>query len=297
MSVHSLILRCLILGVFAAVGLFADPLAVGASDGATPIRSYRVVNTYPHDVGAFTQGLVFDEGVLYEGTGLYGQSSLRRVDLATGDVLLHHGLASRYFGEGITLFEDRIIQLTWRSNVGFVYDKHSFELLGDFDYPTEGWGITHDGNRLIMSDGTDTLHFLDPNTFEEVDRIDVRDSAGPVTRLNELEYIDGQVYANVWLTDRIARIEPATGQVVDWLDMSGLLDADAARGADVLNGIAYDADSGGLFITGKLWPELFEVKIVPEPPTWSMAMLVLAMAVLFARRARSWGTRLASPDD
>jgi glutamine cyclotransferase len=228
-----------------------------------PVYSYNIVNTYPHDPDAFTQGLVFDDGVLYEGTGLYGQSSLRRVELETGDILQIRELSDQFFGEGIAIRGDRIIQLTWQSNIGFVYDKNSFELLQEFDYSTEGWGITYDGTRLIMSDGTSTLHFLDPQTFEETGQVEVFDNNGPVTRLNELEYVEGEIYANVWQTDRIARIAPDEGRVIGWVDLGGLLSAeDRNQSVDVLNGIAYDADDGRLFVTGKLWPKLFELELI-----------------------------------
>jgi glutamine cyclotransferase len=208
--------------------------------------------------------LVFENGVLYEGTGLYEHSTLRRVELETGDILQIRELSDRFFGEGITIYGDRIIQLTWRSHIGFVYDKNSFELLQEFNYSTEGWGITYDGEHLIMSDGTSTLHFLDPQTFEETGQVEVFDNDGPVTRLNELEYVQGEVYANVWQTDRIARIAPETGRVVGWIDLEGLLSAeDHSEPVDVLNGIAYDADNDRLFVTGKLWPKLFEIELIP----------------------------------
>jgi len=225
--------------------------------------TYDVVNVYPHDKDAFTQGLVFENGVLYEGTGLIGQSTLRRVELETGKVLQSFVLTDQFFGEGITVFGDRIIQLTWQSRKGFVYDKDSFDLLQEFSYPTEGWGITHDGSRLIMSDGTATLYFLDPETFERVGQIDVRDT-GPVTRLNELEYVGGEVYANVWRENRIAVINPQTGQVRAWIDLTGIQSLGNQGPDDVLNGIAYDANSGGLFVTGKRWPQLFEIELVPS---------------------------------
>ena len=238
-------------------------LGCSNSDGV-PVYSYNIVNTYPHDPDAFTQGLVFEEGVLYEGTGLLGQSTLRRVELETGDILQILELSDEFFGEGITVYEVKIIQLTWQSHVGFVYDKNSFELLQQFSYSTEGWGITHDGERLIMSDGTSTLHFLDPQTFEEIGELAVFDDDGPVAKLNELEYIQGEIYANVWQTDRIARIAPDTGRVVGWIDLEGLLTAeDRTEPVDVLNGIAYDADTDRLFVTGKLWPKLFEIELIP----------------------------------
>jgi len=226
--------------------------------------TYKVVNAYPHDRNASTQGLVFEDGVLYEGTGLHGRSTLRRVDLASGDVLRIRELPDRLWGEGITIFGERIIQLTWQSGVGSVYDKNSFELLEEFSYPTEGWGITYDGKRLIMSDGTSMLRFLEPETFEEIGRIEVRDEDGPVTRLNELEYVQGEIYANVWKTDRVARIAPVTGDVIGWIELAGILSSEnRTEPVGVLNGIAYDAENDRLFVTGKLWPWLFEIELIP----------------------------------
>jgi glutamine cyclotransferase len=231
-----------------------------------PVLGYRIVNTYPHDPRAFTQGLVFADGVLYEGTGLRGQSSLRKVDLKTGNILRVRQLSAHFFGEGITIYGNRVIQLTWRAKVGFVYNRQTFQLLNTFNYPTEGWGITHDGRSLIMSDGTSTLYFLDPQTFQEVDRLEVHTRDGPVSRLNELEYVQGELYANVWKTDRIARISPQTGEVLGWIDLEGLLrPEDRNSRIDVLNGIAYDVKNDRLFVTGKLWPKLFEIElVVPE---------------------------------
>ena len=223
---------------------------------------YQIVETYPHDNNAFTQGLVYYEGDFYEGTGLNGRSSLRKVDLETGNVLQNINLDNKYFGEGITLFEDKLIQLTWKAQTGFVYDRESFTKLGEFNYPTDGWGLTHDGEYLIMSDGSDRLFFLDPQTFEEVKRIEVSDRDQPVDKLNELEYINGEIYANIWMSDRIARISPATGQVLGWIDLSGLRDSRLAANRDaVLNGIAYDAEDDRLFVTGKLWSNLFEIEV------------------------------------
>ena len=203
-------------------------------------------------------------GTLYEGTGLRGRSSLRRVDLETGEVQKIRLLPDQFFGEGIAVVEDRVVQLTWQSNTGFVYDGQTFQLLQEFHYPHEGWGITHDGERLIVSDGTSTLRFWDPNTLEPIGQVEVFDDTGPVTQLNELEYVRDEIYANVWQTDRIARIDPVTGQVGGWIDLGGLLNlVDDGASIDVLNGIAYDAQSDRLVVTGKLWPFLFEIRVVP----------------------------------
>ena len=233
------------------------------SPQAIPLYTYRVINLYPHDRNAFTQGLVFENDFLYEGTGLHEKSSLRKVELATGSVIQMKELPRKFFGEGVTIYENRIIQLTWRSHTGFVYDKESFALLQEFSYPMEGWGITHDGSHLIMSDGTSTLHFLDPHTFKEVDQITVTDANGLVSKLNELEYVKGEIYANVWPTERVAMIKPHTGQVSGWIELSGLLrKEDYDTPMDVLNGIAYDEKDDRLFVTGKWWPTLFEIKLI-----------------------------------
>ncbi|MER3437948.1 MAG: glutamine cyclotransferase [Chloroflexota bacterium] len=257
----------MLLCLLAALGV-APAVIAGPSAGAAPVASYRVIRAYPHDPDAFTQGLVYDGGVLYEGTGLQGRSSLRRVDLETGRVLQNVSLDSAYFGEGIALFGERIYQLTWKSHICFVYDKTTFTLLGTFSYTGEGWGLTSDGQHLIMSDGTSTLAFRDPDTFAIVRQIEATDHGTPITRLDELEYIEGEIWANVWQTDRIARIDPRTGKVLGWLDLTGLLSpADqAGRTVDVLNGIAYDATEGRIFVTGKLWPVLYHVVPVPAMP-------------------------------
>jgi glutamine cyclotransferase len=234
--------------------------------------TYRVVKTHPHDPNAFTQGLAYENGFLYEGTGIYGKSTLRRVDLDTGQILQIYKLPDKYFGEGMTIFKDKIYQLTYKSKIGFVYDKSSFKLLQRFNYPTlrpgsgqaEGWGITHDGKNLIMSDGSSTLYLWDPETLQRTGSIKVRDNGVPVSGLNELEYIKGQLFANVWPTERIAIISPQTGQVTGWIYMQGLLSQqELNKPVDVLNGIAYDADDDRLFITGKFWPKLFEIKLAP----------------------------------
>ena len=230
-----------------------------------PVFSYKVVHVFPHDPKAFTQGLVFHQGFLYEGTGLLGKSSLRKVELATGRIVKLYQLSYQLFGEGITLWQNNLIQLTWKSRTGFVYDRRTFRLLKKFSYPTEGWGITQDGKHLIMSDGTSSLYFLDPYNFKEVKRIQVQDRGLPITLLNELEYIKGEIYANVYLTERIVRISPETGRVTGWIDLQGLLpQKDRAQGVDVLNGIAYDAQENRIFVSGKYWPKLFEIQLVPR---------------------------------
>ncbi len=232
----------------------------GGPERSVPVVSATVVAQYPHDRRAFTQGLVVADGMLYEGTGWFGESSLRRVDLATGTILQQVALPDNVFGEGIAAVGDRIVQLTWRSQFGYVYDRASFALIGTFNYPGEGWGLTYDGSLLIMSDGSANLRFLDPQTFAEVGQLTVRANGQPVQQLNELEYVDGILLANVWLTDRIAVIEPSTGEVRSWIDLTGL--NSAQRSSDeVLNGIAYDADRGQLFVTGKRWPTLYEIRV------------------------------------
>jgi glutamine cyclotransferase len=226
--------------------------------------TYSIVNTYPHDPKAFTEGLLFDNGSLYESTGLNGKSWLRKVDLATGKVLQQVDLSEQYFGEGISIFGDKLYQLTWKSYIGFVYNKTTFELFQTFPYNTEGWGMTQDGTHLIMSDGTARLTLRDPKTFEEIGHIDVHDANRPITRLNELEYIRGEIYANIWMTDQIVMISPQTGQVTGWIDLTGLLPPAERAGADVLNGIAYLPQNDRLFVTGKQWPKLFEIRLVPK---------------------------------
>jgi len=227
-----------------------------------PTYSYEVINTYPHDPGAFTQGLVFHQGLLYESTGLNGSSSLRRVELETGKVLKIVPISAQFFAEGLALFNGRLYQLTWQNQQGFVYDLDSFNLLGGFRYAGEGWGLTHNGRSLIMSDGTSQIRFTNPDTFEIQRTITVQDNGREITQLNELEYVKGEIYANIWQTDRVARVDPNSGRVTAWINLSGLLSPeDRARGADVLNGIAYDEASDRLFVTGKFWPKLFEIRL------------------------------------
>jgi glutamine cyclotransferase len=245
----------------ATLPISATPVSVAPR--SVPVYTYRVLNTFFHDPGAFTQGLVYQDGIFYEGTGLRGRSSLRKVELETGKVLQRYDLPAQYFGEGIAVLGNKLFQLTWQSQTGFVYDKETFELLDQFTYPGEGWGLTHDGVQLIMSDGTSTLRLIDPQSLAEVGRIEVLDGDVPVIMLNELEYIAGEVWANVWQTNNIVRIDPVTGQVVGWIDLSGLLQPeDVVQPVDVLNGIAYDPENGRIFVTGKLWPRVFEIKLL-----------------------------------
>ena len=223
--------------------------------------SDRVVAKFPHDTEAFTQGLFFRDGYFYEGTGLKGRSTLRRVELETGRVLASRALGSEFFGEGIALFGGDLVQLTWQSKVAFVYDFGTFEPKGRFSYETEGWGLASDGAQWIMSDGTSSLYFRDASSFAVTRRLPVTDADGrPVSLLNELEYVEGMVYANVWKSDQIFVIDPTSGQVREVLDLAGLLSPAEESAADVLNGIAYDPESGRVFVTGKLWPYVFEIR-------------------------------------
>jgi glutaminyl-peptide cyclotransferase len=236
----------------------ALPLAFAAD-------TYRVIHTYPHDEQAFTQGLVFVDGQLYESTGLNGRSSLRMDDLETGKVLQRQDVPGQYFAEGLTNWKSNLIQLTWKANTAFVYDRFSFRQLKTFHYDGEGWGLTQDGKNLILSDGSSTLRFLNPETFQVVRTITVTDHGTPVKDLNELEYIHGQIYSNVWYSNKIARISPQSGKILGWIDLSGLAQSLNLQNPDaVLNGIAYDAQHDRLFVTGKLWPRLFEIKVVPQ---------------------------------
>ena len=227
--------------------------------------TYRVVHAYPHDQQAFTQGLVYIDGRLYESTGKEGRSSLREEDLESGRILRMSLVPDKYFAEGLTDWKNTLVQLTWQSHVALVYDRTTFHLLRTFTYPEQGWGLTHDAKSLILSDGSATLHFFDPETFRETRRITVKDKGKPVTELNELEYIHGQIYANVWHTDRIARISPASGRVLGWINLKGLMPRSQLTDDEaVLNGIAYDAAHDRLFVTGKLWPKIFEITLIPE---------------------------------
>jgi len=234
--------------------------------------SYRIVHAYPHDQQAFTQGLLYIDGHLYESTGIEGKSSLREEDLESGRILQLHDVPSKYFAEGLTDWGSTLIQLTWQSHIALVYDRATFRFLRSFPVQYEGWGLTHDAHNLILSDGSPTLHFFDPVTLHETRSITVKDHGKPVPQLNELELIHGEIYANVWHTDRIARIAPATGKVLGWIDLTGLLpSSERSNNEAVLNGIAYDPAHDRLFVTGKLWPRLFEIKVLPHPSKTSGA--------------------------
>jgi glutamine cyclotransferase len=235
-----------------------------AQGGRVPVYGYEVVHAYPHDHGAFTQGLIFLDGYLFEGTGVKGQSSIRKVELTTGRVVQDKPIAAQFFGEGLTDWGKQLIELTWQTKTGFVWDRDTFQLVKSFGYPGEGWGLTHDSKRLIMSDGSAFLRFWDPVTLKETGRLQVKEGAKPIDNLNELEFYKGDVLSNVWQTDRIARISLTTGQVVAWIDLTGILPAGERDGIDVLNGIAYDVKGDRLFVTGKWWPKLFEIKLVPK---------------------------------
>lgn len=232
----------------------------------TPEYSFKIIHAFPHDSTAFTQGLAWRDGFLYEGTGIKGRSSLRKVRLETGEVIQRIDLAPEYFGEGITFYKSEIVQLTWLSQTGFVYDASDFRLLRQFSYKGEGWGLTTSGNLIFLSDGTAEIRVLDAATLREKRRFTVRDGDKKVDQLNELEFVEGEMFANVWQSDRIARISPQTGKVLGWIDLKGMLSPmyRLEPGA-VLNGIAYDPAHKRLFVTGKLWPSVFEIRIIPKP--------------------------------
>jgi len=260
----------------ARVGAIALVLVIGlllglADDRAraagAPVSSVRVVARFPHDPDAFTQGLVIAGGELYEGTGRYGQSSLRRVDLETGRVLEQVALPDHWFGEGITDWQGELIQLTWRAGVGLRYDRRSLEPRERFRIRGEGWGLTQDGRHWIMSDGSAELRFLDPTDGRELRRLPVMQGDKPIQRLNELEYVRNEVWANLWYQDVLVRIDPSDGRVLGYIDLSDLWPADQPRRSEqVLNGIAFDADNGRLFVTGKCWPWLYQIELVGGLP-------------------------------
>lgn len=253
----------------ASIVMLGAPTAAAQAPRApaeVAVYDYRVVRSFPHDRAAYTQGLFVHRGRLYESTGLNGQSSLRRVDLQTGRVLQRRDVAAQHFGEGAAVVGGRILQLTWRSQIGFIYDLATFRPLGTFRYTGEGWGLTTDGRRVIMSDGTSQLRFLDPVTLRETSRVNVTLNGRPVGMLNELEFVNGEVFANVYTTDQIVRINPNTGRVIGVIDLRGLLSARDRAGppVDVLNGIAWDAAQRRLYVTGKLWPRLYEIQLIPR---------------------------------
>ena len=252
------LVRALILGVLIGTASLA-------SVQAAPVYGYRIVHIYPHDPGAFTEGLFYQDGFLYESTGLEGQSGVRKVKLETGEVLQQRPLDARYFGEGIVSWKGKLVELTWQSQIGFVYDLKTFEPKSSFQYKGEGWSLTKDDHRIIMDDGTPQIRFLDPVTLkEETGRITVTDGGRPVSQLNEMEWVKGEIYANIWQTNRIARIDPVTGKVKGWIDLTTMAILEGAKGGkpiDVLNGIAYDAAHDRLFVTGKFWPDLYEIKL------------------------------------
>lgn len=256
----------LVLAALSLIGVAGAAAQPPVITPVAPVQTFEVVARYPHDVTAFTEGLVYLEGKLYEGTGYEGHSNLRLVDLKTGDVLESHGLAADEFGEGITILGDKIYQLTWRSQIVHVYDLATFDEIGAFTYEGEGWGLTTDGASLVMSNGSDQIVYRDPATFDVIRTIQVRDGKDPIDNLNELEYIDGVIWANVWRTNLIARIDPETGSVIDWLDLSALAAEVSAAdpNVDVLNGIAWNPETGTVFVTGKYWPTLFEIELSPE---------------------------------
>lgn len=245
--------------------LSALPMEPLLADATVPVYDYDIVNRYPHNTQSFTQGLLIENGRMYENTGRYGQSALMETRLEDGAVLRSRPLGQRYFGEGIAVVEDRVFQLTWRENTVFVYDLETFEPLDAHYLPTEGWGLTYDGTRLLLSDGSDRLYYVDPDGFQITGSVPVTLDGRPLHNINELEYIHGEVWANVWMTERIARIDPQTGTVTGVVDLAGLRQKTRVGGAEaVLNGIAWDAEQDRIFVTGKLWGDLFEITVRPR---------------------------------
>jgi glutamine cyclotransferase len=260
-------LRTSVLGRWAVlVGLLLRA-ACPALANAVPVYGYDIVHTYPHDTSAFTEGLFYLNGYLYESTGLEQHSSIRKVRLETGEIVQKHDVPPQYFGEGIVNWKDHLISLTWKSQVGFVYDLRSFRPERQFTYDGEGWALTQDGTRILMSDGTPEIRLLNPQTLLPTGRILVTLDGKAINNINELEWVKGEIYANVWQTNWILRIDPHDGHVVGAINMAGLLaPSDIVRGqTDVLNGIAYDAKHDRLFVTGKNWPKLFEIRVHAEP--------------------------------
>jgi glutaminyl-peptide cyclotransferase len=246
---------------------FPPYIPIARFTNSVPFYTYQVVNAWPHDAQAFTEGLVFHDGVLFESTGLYGESSLRKVELETGNVLRQVALPNVYFAEGLALWNSSLVQLTWQNNLGFVYDLETFEKQREWTYGGEGWGLTSDGQSLLMSDGTNKIHLLDPTTFAIKRTLRVSDRGIPLAGLNELEYVRGEIYANVYGANYVLRIDPANGRLLGLIDFSGLLQQPVTDPLDILNGIAYDPVGDRLFVTGKRWPTLFEVRIMPYSPT------------------------------
>jgi glutamine cyclotransferase len=244
---------------------FTPTLGISQKTGQLPVLNVKLVGAYPHDPHAFTQGLEYYSSYLYESTGIAGQSTLRKVSLQSGQVIRQVNLPQQYFGEGLTIFHDKIYQLTWLSKKGFVYDLRSFRQVGEFPYDTEGWGLTHDERSLIMSDGTNKIRYIDPVSFAVTRTIELYAEGHGVVNLNELEYVKGEIFANIWHSPRIARVDPRSGQVVAWIDLTSIVSMEPHREEDVLNGIAYDQATDRLFVTGKNWSKLFEIRIEAGP--------------------------------
>lgn len=259
---HLAFLACVaVLGAASACSPATGPAPVVAAKPVLPVYSYEVAAAYPHDPKAFTQGLLIEDGQLYESTGQEGASWVRKVDLATGNVLAQHSLDPKYFGEGMVVWDDRIITITWRNQKGFILDRETLAPKGEWTYPGEGWGLTRDDTRIFMSDGTSQIRIIDPATLQETGRIDVKQNGRPVDQLNEIEFIKGEIWANVFQTDRVVRIDPATGDIKGVVYLGGLLKPEERRNTDVLNGIAYDKAQDKIYVTGKYWPKLFEIRL------------------------------------
>ncbi|HUQ93864.1 MAG TPA: glutaminyl-peptide cyclotransferase [Bryobacteraceae bacterium] len=252
-------------GLLVAFTLAALACSPESQAHGVPEYGYEVVRVYPHDPEAFTQGLFYLDGFLYEGTGLPGESSIRKVKIETGEVLQKRDLPAPHFGEGIVNWNDRLLELTWEEHIGFVYDLSTFQPKGEFHFPGQGWGLTQDGKRIIMSDGTPELRFWDPESLRELGRITVTNEGQPVQNLNELEWVKGEVFANVWQSNRIVRIDPGSGRLVGWINLAGLWEG-SDNAVKTLNGIAYDAATDRLFVTGKKWPKLFEIRLIRKSP-------------------------------
>jgi len=258
--------RTVLLSLAPLLFIVAFSTTLFAAGKTAPVSGYKVVATFPHSTNSYTEGFFYLDGLFYEGTGLVGHSSVSVVQPATGEALQRRPLPAPYFGEGIVDWGPNIYEWTWQSHICFVLDRFSLRLVKQFSYTGEGWGMTRDSKEIITSDGTDTIRFRNPETFQEIRHITVKDGGQPVTLLNELEYIKGEIFANVWHTDRIARISPRDGHVIGWIDLTGILpDNERMDEESVLNGIAYDAQHDRIFVTGKRWPKVFEIKIVPKP--------------------------------